>query len=180
MTTELRTERLLLREWRDDDLEPFAALNADPQVMEYFPSVQTREQSDAFVHRIAGHFDRHGYGLWAVELLDGSAPFVGFVGLQVVPFETHFTPAVEVGWRLAQHAWGRGYATEAARAAMEFGFGEAGLAEIVSITAAVNERSQRVMRKLGMHRDPAGDFDHPRMPEPPLRHHVLYRLVASS
>ena len=175
---ELTTSRLRLREWRADDLEPFAAMNADPRVMEHFPSVQTREQSDAFVERIQAHFVEHGYGLWAVEPLDGSANFVGFVGLQHVSFEAPFAPAVEIGWRLAYDAWGQGYATEAARAAADFAFGPAGLDEIVSMTTVANERSRAVMRKIGMHRDPAGDFDHPRVDDPRVRPHVLYRAKA--
>jgi len=151
-------------------------MNADPRVMEHFPSTQTREQSDAMVDRIAAHFAEHGYGLWAVEPLDGSATFVGIVGLQHVAFEAHFTPAVEIGWRLAHHAWGKGYATEAARAAVAFAFDEPALGELVSMTTVDNERSRAVMRRLGMRRDPADDFVHPRMTDPRIRRHVLYRL----
>ena len=140
----LTTDRLLLRRWRDDDREPFAALNADPVVMEFFPSTLTRAASDALVDRIEQHFDEHGFGLWAVEVTAG-APFIGFVGLSVVPFDAHFTPAVEVGWRLAREHWGRGYATEGARAALAFAFGDIGLAEVVSFTAVANRRSRAVM-----------------------------------
>lgn len=171
----LRTERLLLREWRQADLEPFAALNADPVVMEHFPSTLDRAGSDALVDRIRAGFDSMGWGLWALEV-PGEAPFVGFTGLLLQTFPAPFTPAVEVGWRLARDAWGHGYATEAARAAVGFGFSQ-GLVEIVSMTAPRNERSRAVMRKLGMHRDPADDFDHPNVPVgSPLRRHVLYRL----
>jgi RimJ/RimL family protein N-acetyltransferase len=176
---ELRTERLLLRHWRDDDLDPFAALNADPEVMRYFPALLTREESDAATGRIRAHLESMGWGLWAVEV-SGVAPFAGFVGLSAPRFEAHFTPAVEVGWRLARAYWGHGYATEAARAAVEFGFGELGLAEIVSFTPVANEPSRRVMRRLGMRHDPADDFDHPLVPAGhPLERHVLYRLAAS-
>jgi RimJ/RimL family protein N-acetyltransferase len=175
MTPELRTRRLVLREWRAEDLEPFAALNADPHVMEHFPAPLTREQSDAFVREsIVPHFGQHGFGLWAVEV-PAVAPFIGFVGLSVPGFETHFTPCVEIGWRLASEHWGFGYATEAARAAVTFGFEEAGVDEIVSFTAPANLRSIRVMERLGMTR--SGEFDHPRVPPGhPLRRHVLYRL----
>lgn len=173
---ELRTERLLLRQWREDDLLPFAQLNADPEVMHYFPSSLTREQSDQLAHRAAQAIDERGWGLWAVEAVE-VAPFIGFVGLAVPSFEAHFTPAVEVGWRLAKEQWGRGYATEAAGEALAFGFGELGLDEIVSFTSMANERSQRVMRRLGMVRTEEDDFDHPALPAGhPLRRHVLYRL----
>jgi ribosomal-protein-alanine N-acetyltransferase len=144
--------------------------------MEHFPGTMTRAESDAHVDAIAEHFAARGYGLWAVEV-PGEAEFIGFVGLSVPRFQAHFTPAVEVGWRLATFAWGRGYATEAAREALRFGFEEAGLAEIVSFTAPVNERSRAVMRRIGMTHDPAGDFDHPALPPGHrLRRHVLYRL----
>lgn len=177
MPIELTTERLLLRTWRDSDRAPFAAMNADPRVMEYFPSTQTPEQTDAFVDRITAHFARRGYGLWAIEPRDGAADFVGFVGLQEVSFAAHFTPAVEIGWRLAREAWGRGYATEAAREALRFGLDDAGLDEVVSFTIPANERSQAVMRRIGMRRDPADDFDNPRVDEPSMRRHVLYRAM---
>ena len=174
--TILETERLLLRPWRDDDLEPFAALNADPRVMEHFPSLLDRAQSDAAAGRVRAHFEEHGFGLWAVEVPD-TCSFVGFVGLAVPRFEAPFTPCVEIGWRLAHEHWGRGYAPEGARAALRFGFEPLGLEEIVSMTVPANVRSQRVMEKIGMTRDGQGDFDHPLIPEgDPLRRHVLYRL----
>ena len=136
----------------------------------------SREQSDAVATRIRKHFDRHGYGLWAVELPE-LAPFIGFVGLSIPSFEAHFTPCVEIGWRLACEHWGRGYASEAATAALDFGFGELGLAEIVSFTSTVNQRSMRVMERIGMTRAPEDDFDHPSLAEGhPLRRHVLYRI----
>jgi RimJ/RimL family protein N-acetyltransferase len=176
---ELRTERLILRRWGPDDLAPFAAMNADPVVMEHFPAPVTKEQTADLVERIERQFEEHGYGLWAVEVR-GADRFIGFVGLSRVPFEAHFTPAVEVGWRLAAAHWGRGYATEAARVAVAFGFERAGLAEVVSMTTPGNRRSWRVMERIGMHRDPRDDFDHPRLPAShPLARHVLYRLRAT-
>ncbi|HZN33158.1 MAG TPA: GNAT family N-acetyltransferase [Pirellulaceae bacterium] len=177
---ELRTERLLLRRWRAADREPFAALNADPRVMEHFPALLSREQSDERVERIEAHFQQHGYCQWAVEI-PGVTPFAGFIGLSVPQFEAHFTPCVEIGWRLAADCWGRGYATEGARAALPFGFEKLALAEIVSFTVPANVRSRRVMEKLGMTHDPADDFDHPLLPAGhPLRRHVLYRLRKNS
>jgi RimJ/RimL family protein N-acetyltransferase len=179
---EIETARLLLRRWLDADREPFAALNADPRVVEYLSGPLSREQSDAFLERIEAHLERHGFGLWAVEV-KGRAPFVGFVGLSVPEFEAPFTPCVEIGWRLAAEHQGHGYATEAARAALAFGFEgvsleEVGLDEIVSFTAVGNARSRAVMERIGMRRDPADDFDHPSLPEGhPLRRHVLYRVV---
>ena len=174
---ELRTERLVLRRWRDADREPFAALNADPEVMELFVRPLARDESDDMVDRIEATFDRDGYGLWAVEgLADGR--FAGFVGLWPTPPELPFSPAVEVGWRLARHAWGAGLATEGARAALADGFGRLGLDEVVSMTSVLNVRSQRVMEKLGMTRDPADDFEMPSVPVGhPIRNHVLYRLA---
>ena len=172
----LRTERLILRSWRPADREPFAALNADAAVMEHFPSPLGREESDAFADRIGAQLNERGWGLWAVQV-DGGADFIGFVGLHEASFDAPFTPAVEVGWRLDRAHWGRGYATEAARAAVAFGFGELGLDEIVSFTVPANRRSRAVMERLGMRRDPADDFDHPGIPAGhPLRRHVLYRL----
>lgn len=173
---ELRTERLLLRGWRESDRAAFAAMNADPAVMEFFPAALSRPESDAFVDRIEAHWAARPYGLWAVEV-PGVAPFVGYVGLWDAVFPAPFTPTVEVGWRLARAAWGSGYATEGARAALAYGFRVAGLSEIVTFTAAVNLRSRAVMERLGMVRDPAEDFDHPALAEGhALRRHVLYRL----
>ena len=173
----LRTERLVMRGWRASDRAAFAAMNADPKVMEHFPGTMTRAESDGFADRIETHFAEHGFGLWAVEV-PGVAEFIGFVGLAVPRFEAHFMPAVEVGWRLAAKWWGRGYATEAAREALRFGFDDAGLAEIVSFTAVANEPSRAVMRRIGMTHDTAGDFDHPALPPGDrLERHVLYRLT---
>ena len=168
--------RLRLRQWREEDLAPFAALNADPQVMEFFPKALSRAESDAVAGRIRDHFTRHGFGLWAVEA-PGAADFVGFVGLAVPSFEAHFTPCVEIGWRLAREHWGHGYATEAATAALAFGFGDRALEEIVAFTVPANIPSRRVMGRLGMRRLPADDFEHPAIAAGhPLRSHVLYRL----
>jgi ribosomal-protein-alanine N-acetyltransferase len=151
-------------------------MNADPVGMEHFPGTLTREQSDELVGRIEGGFEAHGFGLWALELRE-SGEFIGFTGLAMPTFEAHFTPAVEVGWRLARSVWGNGYATEAARAAVSFGFEEVGLTEVVSFTTPANLRSRAVMERLGMSRDPGDDFEHPRLPPGhPLRLHVLYRL----
>ncbi|GIU88749.1 MAG: N-acetyltransferase [Acidimicrobiia bacterium] len=175
---ELRTGRLRLRAWRPADREPFAALNADPEVMRHFPAPLTRAESDAAADAIAAGLARLGWGLWAVEVEgEGGAPFVGFVGLSVPAFAAPFTPCVEVGWRLAREHWGKGYATEGATAAVGFAFGVLGLDEVVSFTVPANRRSRAVMERLGMTHDPADDFDHPRLPEGhPLRRHVLYRL----
>ncbi len=172
---ELRTGRLLLRRWRDTDRDAFAELNADREVMEHFPEPLPREESDALVDHIEVGFEQRGFGFWAVELV-ASGEFVGFTGLAVPGFEAHFTPAVEVGWRLKRSAWGHGYATEAARAAMTYGFDEVGVRQIVSFTPTNNVRSRAVMQRLGMSHDPADDFDHPSLPPGhPLRRFVLYR-----
>lgn len=176
MTPELRTERLLLRRWRPEDLELFAAMNADPRVMEYFQRTVTREESAGFIAKMEADFEKNGFGWWAVEI-PGVTPFAGFVGLSIPGFQTHFTPCVETGWRLALDFWNQGYATEAARAALAFGFEQVVLSEIVAFTAVGNVRSCRVMEKLGMTYNPADDFDHPSIPEGhPLRRHVLYRI----
>lgn len=173
---EIRTERLVMREWREDDLGPFAGLNADPAVMEHFEGPLSREASDHFVHKIRETMARSGVGLWAVEV-PGTAPFIGFVGLWPVGFEAHFTPAIEIGWRLDASYWGRGYATEAGRATLADGFTRVGLDEVVSFAVPANERSTAVMRRLGMTHDPEDDFHHPAFPvDHPLSHHVLYRL----
>jgi RimJ/RimL family protein N-acetyltransferase len=168
----LTTERLILRRWRPSDRQPFAALNADMRVMEYFPQVLNQQESDALVSRIDEHFDRHGFGLWALEI-PGVVDFAGFIGLSVPRFVAHFTPCVEVGWRLASVVWGHGYAAEGARAALAFGFGELELPGIVSFTVPENIRSRRVMEKIGMTHDPADDFDHPGV----RTRHVLYRAM---
>ena len=173
---ELRGDRVLLRRWKPEDRGPFAALNANPVVMEHFPATLTPAQSDDLVDRVEGLFERNGYGLWALEV-PGVTPFAGFVGLLEQTFPAHFTPAVEIGWRLSPDWWHHGFATEAARLAVAFGFGSLALSEIVSMTSTTNLPSQAVMRRIGMHRDPADDFDHPSVPPgSPIRRHVLYRL----
>jgi RimJ/RimL family protein N-acetyltransferase len=175
----LHTQRLILRRWRESDRDPFARLNADPEVMRFFTAPLTRQESDAFVDRIEARFEERGYGLWAVERRDDGA-FLGFTGLAYQQFEAPFTPCVEVGWRYDRFAWNQGYATEAAREALRFGFEVVGLDEIVSFTAQIHGASQRVMERIGMHRDPADDFDYPNRPAgSPLRRHVLYRLRRS-
>jgi RimJ/RimL family protein N-acetyltransferase len=172
----LRTPRLLLREWRDDDLDAFAAMAEDPAVMQYLLPLQRRAASDALAARIRADLTKHGFGLWAVEI-PGVKPFVGMVGLAVVGFEAHFTPAIEVGWRLAPAYWGQGYATEAAFAAMDHGFHSLDLGEIVAFTVPANMRSRRLMQHLHMTRSRQEDFDHPRVPEGhPLKRHFLYRM----
>lgn len=166
----------MLRGWREDDRRPFADLNADDEVMAHFPSTLTRAQSDALVERIGSHFERQGYGLWALEI-PGVTAFAGFVGLALQTFDAPFTPAVEIGWRLSNRHWHHGYATEAAQVALGFGFGSVGLTEIVSMTSTTNIASQAVMLRLGMHCDHRDDFEHPSIePGNPLRRHVLYRL----
>jgi len=172
----LTTPRLRLRSWRNDDLPSFATLNADPRVMEFFPKLLTQAESDASAAAIRENCESRGFGLWAVEILRATT-FIGFVGLNVPRFEAHFTPCVEIGWRLAFEHWHRGFATEAARAAVRFGFEQLNLQEIVSFTVPENVRSRRVMERLGMTHDAAEDFDHPVLPVGhPLRRHVLYRL----
>ena len=172
----LSSGRICLRRWRDEDREAFAAMNSDARVMEFFPGRLSRVESDAMVDHIQKHFSEHGFGLWAIEVPD-VAPFIGFTGLAVPRFSARFTPCVEVGWRLAFEHWGQGYATEAARLALGYGFGTHALTEVVSFTSATNYRSRAVMERLWMRRDPAEDFDHPALPEShPLRRHVLYRL----
>lgn len=172
----LTTERLRLRAWTEGDLEPFAALNADPRVMAHFPKCLDRSESDALAARVRDHFERRGFGWWAVEA-PGIASFIGFVGLSMPSFQAPFMPCVEIGWRLATAYWGRGYATEAARAALRFGFNDLGLEEIVSFTVPANLPSRGVMARLGMTHTPADDFEHPNLPAGhALRRHVLYRL----
>jgi RimJ/RimL family protein N-acetyltransferase len=174
---ELSTTRLLLRGWRPSDLDPFADMSADPRVMEHFPSTLDRAACEAFVERVMADFAANGFGLWAVERR-GDAAFLGFTGLWRPRFDAPFMPAVEVGWRYAHAAWGHGYATEAATEALRYGFEAVGLDEILSFTTPANARSIAVMERLGMSRNPADDFDHPRVPVGhPLRRHVLYRLT---
>jgi RimJ/RimL family protein N-acetyltransferase len=175
--SELTTDRLVLRQWKDSDYEPFAALNADPAVMEHFPNAMTRAESDTMVDRLKASIDERGFGLWAVEVRE-TGQFIGFTGLSVPSFEAPFTPCVEIGWRLVKDAWGNGYASEGARAALGWAFGPLELDEVVSFTATTNKPSQRVMERIGMTHDEADDFDHPRLPAGHrLQRHVLYRIT---
>jgi RimJ/RimL family protein N-acetyltransferase len=171
----IETARLILRPWRDSDLPLFAEQNADPVVMRYLVGPLTRQQSDDYVAQAVRHLAETGYCKWAVEA-PGVAPFIGAVGLSRVKFDASFTPAVEVAWRLHRNYWGRGYATEAARAAIADGFTRIGLNEIVALTTLGNTASQRVMERLGMTR--TIEFDHPAVAEgSPLRRHILYWLA---
>lgn len=175
MAVVIETGRLVLRRWNARDAEPFANLNADPRVMEFFPTTLSRKESDAIIDKIETGIDRHGFGLWAAEL-KYSQTFIGFIGLSVPGYSLPFSPCVEIGWRLAYDYWGNGYATEGASAALAFGFEKMHLAEIVSFTTERNIRSRRVMERIGMLHDLTGDFDHPTLPQDhPLRRHVLYR-----
>jgi len=177
---ELRTERLLMRQWRDDDRPRFAAMNADPEVMGFFPALLSRTESDAFMGRIEARFAENGWGLWAVEVPE-VAPFIGFVGLNPMPLDVPCSPAVEVGWRLAKEHWGHGYATEGGTAALGVAFVDFGLEEVVSMTSRLNTRSSRVMERLGMQRSGADDFDHPSLPAGHrLQPHMLYRIDRST
>lgn len=173
---QLRTDRLLLRRWRTSDAALFAEMNRDPRVMEHFPALMTDEETAAAIARINDHFEQHGFGLWAIEV-PSTAPFVGYVGLRRIPWEASFTPNVEIGWRLAADHWDQGYATEAALAALQFGFKKLKRQEIVSFTVPVNRRSRRVMERIGMSHCPGEDFAHPMLPaDHPLSTHVLYRM----
>lgn len=176
-TPQVATPRLLMREWRDTDRPPYADLNADPEVMRHFPSTLTPQQSSEMIDRMIASWAQRGFGLWAVERRD-TGQFIGFVGLSAPAWHAAFTPCVEVGWRLAQQHWGLGFAPEAATAALAWGFEHVDLPDerILSFTTTANHKSQRVMEKIGMIRDPDADFDHPLTPEWPERRHVLYRI----
>ena len=172
----IQTSRLILRNWTKEDIEPFAALNQDPRVMEFFPGLISRQDSDQFVKIVSDHISEFGWGFWAASLIE-TGEFIGFIGLKNVSFPAHFTPAVEVGWRLAFEHWGKGYATEGAKAALKYAFETLQLGEVISFTTTQNIRSRHVMEKIGMYHDPKDDFYHPKLPEEhPLRRHVLYRL----
>jgi RimJ/RimL family protein N-acetyltransferase len=176
LVRELETERLILRRWRAEDREPFARMNGDAEVMEFFPATLTPPESDALAGRIEAHFEERGFAPWAAELR-AEARFIGYIGLAVPRFKAHFTPCVEIGWRLERAYWGRGLAVEGACAAVHHAFEVLGLAKLVSFATEGNLRSRRVMEKLGMTHDASEDFDHPELPEGhPLRRHVLYRL----
>lgn len=171
----LETDRLLLRGWRDNDLAPFAAMNADDKVMAFYPATCNRAQSDGLAGRLRQAVDENGFGLYAVEE-KSTERFIGYVGLSMAEFPAPFTPAMEIGWRLALPSWGHGYATEAGRACLAYGFSELGLDEVVSFTTRGNRRSIAVMERIGMKRNPGDDFEHPGLPAGhPQRPHVLYR-----
>jgi RimJ/RimL family protein N-acetyltransferase len=175
----LETPRLILRRWREEDFGPFARLNADPRVMEFFPAPLLPEEAQALIKDIEKRFERHGFSLWATEL-KATRELIGFVGLNVPTYPLPFSPCVEIGWRLAFEHWGKGYAQEAAQASLRYGFEKLGLKEVVSFTAVANQRSRRVMERIGMRHDPEGDFDHPKLPEGHwLRRHLLYRISDS-
>ena len=176
MRDAIKTERLLLRRWRDSDRIPFQQMNADPRVMEFFPALLSPAESDGLIDRAQAHFDRHGFGPFAAELIENHF-FIGFIGLSIPNFDAPFMPAVEIGWRLAFDSWGRGLATEGARSLIRYTFEDLGLDSLVSFTVPANLRSCRVMEKIGMTHDPRDDFDHPSLPEGhSMRRHVLYRL----
>ncbi len=175
----ITTARLILRQWRQSDLEPFAALNADPRVREYFfPGVLGQHESDQEVVELSHHIDKYGWGFWAVSLSQ-TDEFIGCIGLDEIYFKRPFSPAIDIGWRLAYNHWGKGYATEGAMAALRFGCDVLDLQEIVAYTAVQNMRSRHVMEKIGMRHDPHGDFDHPDFPnDHKHKRHVLYRIGA--
>ena len=171
-----QSKRLLLRAWKDEDLSFFAKMNADKRVMEYFPSTLSIEESDELAKKIRWELNEKPYGLWAVEVLD-TASFIGFVGLHYQDFLASFTPCIEIGWRLAYDYWGKGYAFEAAHIVVDYAFNTLKLYELVSFTTTQNQRSRKLMEKLGMTRSPKDDFNHPKLPENhPFSLHVLYRL----
>ena len=172
----IETHRLILRLWKQEDAEAYYHINHDPKVIEYLRGPLTMEQVTDFIEAANNHYEKHGYTLWAAELKESGA-MMGFIGLNYTDFAAHFTPAVEVGWRLGSQYWGNGYATEGAKACLDYGFCQCDLGEIVSFTVPANTRSLRVMKKLGMKRDKEGDFAHPKLAaDHPLSQHVLYRI----
>lgn len=180
MSIQLTTSRLLLRPWSEEDKEPFAAINADPAVMEHYPAVLSRQESDALADRFSGILENRGFGFWAVEE-KASGKFIGFIGLAIADFKAHFTPCTEIGWRLARSAWGQGLAPEGAKEALRYAFQDLHNDEVVSFTTVGNKNSMRVMEKIGMSRDPRDDFIQTRLPAGhPLAPHVLYRLSKST
>lgn len=177
ITDHIETERLILRLWRDEDAPVFAAINQDPKVIEFLRGPLSLTECQDFISRANAHFTKYGFGLWVVTLKKTNQ-MIGFVGLNVPDFQSHFTPCVEIGWRLGSQYWGKGYAFEAATAALEVGFKNFGLKEIVAFTVPKNLRSIAVMEKLKMQRDFAGDFLHPKLtPDHPLSQHILYRIA---
>ncbi|CEG60563.1 GNAT family N-acetyltransferase [Legionella micdadei] len=175
----ISSHRIRLRTWQPGDKSAFVLMNADKRVMEYFANTLTESETEALIARITSHFERHQFGLWAAELKE-TGDFIGFIGLSIPTFSSHFTPCVEIGWRLAHAYWGKGLATEGARAVLEYGFNQLNLDEIVSFTTASNQRSRRVMEKIGLTHREEDDFNHPNLPlTHPLSRHVLYRLSKS-
>ncbi|MDJ0660219.1 MAG: GNAT family N-acetyltransferase [Crocosphaera sp.] len=171
---EILTARLKLREWKEADKEPLFKLNSDPRVMEFMPKLLSKEESDNYLEVIKLRFEEDGYSFFAVELIENQT-FIGLMGLSVPQFDSFFTPCVEIGWRLAYDYWGKGYATEGAKASLDYGFNELGLSEIVSFTVPRNIRSRRVMQSIGMHY--VGEFNHPLLPQKhPLEKHSLYKI----
>lgn len=171
----IETPRLVLRDWEEEDLMPFASLNQDHKVLEFLPGALTVEESAAWINKLKEDCKEHGFGLWAATLKTGE--FIGYIGLNVPAFKANFTPCIEIGWRLAPLYWGQGLAAEGARAALRYAFDELKLAEVVSFTVPENKRSIRVMEKIGMQRDLSGDFNHPKLPlDHPLSRHILYRI----
>ena len=161
MSKIIETDRLILRTWNDNDLQPMLAINQDPKVMEYFPYLQDLEMTKNFIDKVNTHFENHGYSLYATVRKD-TGEFIGFIGLLIADFESHFTPATEIGWRLSSKHWGKGFATEGAKAVLDYAFRELNIPEIVSFTAAGNAKSIRVMQKIGLQHNEADDFDRKR------------------
>lgn len=175
---EFESERLGFRQWKEEDKLPFAIMNSNNEVMRYFPNTLSRQESDMFINRIVKHFEKQGYGLWAVEVKE-TQEFIGFIGFFNATFEADFTPCVEIGWRLDNRYWNRGYATEGAKVCLEYAFSKLKLSEIYSFTAQINEPSINVMKKIGLKE--VGSFNHPRVEEDsPLRLHVLYKIDRST
>ena len=173
---QLQTSRLILRNWKQNDIEPFAILNSDPRVCEFLPNVLSQEETLTSVIKIQSHFKKHAFGLFAVELIS-TKTFIGFVGLKYFSFDSHFTPSVELAWRLSWKNWGQGLATEAAQKVTQYGFETLGLPEILAITAKNNQGSRRVMEKLGMFTNEDENFLHPQLEySHPLAEHILYRF----
>lgn len=172
----IETDRLILRTWLDNDLQPMLAINQDPKVMEYFPSLQDLEMTKNFIDKVNAHFEKHSYSLYATVRKD-TGEFIGFIGLLIADFDAHFTPATEIGWRLSSKHWGQGFATEGAKAVLDYAFRELKIPEIVSFTAEGNAKSVKVMQKIGLRHNENDDFDHQKLDDTnPLKRHVLYRL----
>ena len=176
----IETDRLLIRQWRDEDLDPFFYLNSNPEVMRYFPKLLSRKESDSFAHKVSAQIDKNGYSFWAIEW-KGRSEFVGTMGINDVNFKAHFTPAIEIGWRLDNKFWRKGLGFEGAKAILDYAFNSLMIKEVVSFTSSINKSSIGLMEKIGMKRDTRGDFDHPNVEASnPLRSHILYRIGVSN